>query len=111
MVIGVRFENRLQRMEKRQGERFDDDVEKWISQGRYYDELSPQEQNRYDQYRRSLGGTDREKALCYINNLFNDLPPDAPLHFRLAKRTKPPTHEEMKERAKELEEIILEEQK
>lgn len=104
----MRFESRLKRLEKVKGEDYSD-VEQWIREGRFFDELSPQEQTRYDQYRQSLGGVDSEKALAHLNNLFNDMP-DAPLHFRLAKRTKPPTAEEHARRVQEVQEYLNQKQ-
>lgn len=105
----MRIESRLKRIEKASGDRFSD-VEQWISAGRFYDELSLQEQKRYDEYRQSLGGVDSEKALAHLNNLFNDMP-DAPLHFRLAKRTKPPTAEEHARRVQEVQEYLNQKQR
>ena len=107
MVMGVRVEGRLRRLEKRQGELFDD-VEGWISQGRYYDELTDQERTRYDRYKVSLGGVDSDKALCALEHLMNDneAPPDEKLHFRLTPRTKPPTREEHEQRIMEIQEIL-----
>ena len=102
--------SRLNKIEKSQGDTFDD-VLLWVSQGRYYDELSEAERKRYDDYKCSLGGVDVDKASCYLDNVFNDTGEDAPLHFKLtAERLRPPTKEEYEARVKEIERLVLDEE-
>ena len=101
--------DRLKRIEKKQGGQYAD-VEELIRKQRFYDELTPREQMRYDEYKKSWGGCDSEKAACELENLFNDTP-DAPLHFKLTPRTKPPTDAELEKRASEIQQLLFDDTK
>ena len=83
---------RLRRLEKGTGTPFAD-VLGWIRAGRYYDELSDSQKERYCLYR----DCDR-LGLEQVNGYFNGL------HFRLERNPAPPTPTQHAETVKELEE-------
>ena len=78
---------RLRRLEKGTGTPFAD-VLGWIRQGKYYDELTPAERQRYCDYRGSdrLGFEQVEGYFC------------GGLHVRLKRNPAPPTSAELEER-------------
>lgn len=86
-----------------------------IDQGAYFDELTPEEQAIYKEYKESLGGCDSDLAAARLNEMFyqmdgekgiDDTPPDQFYHFRLTKRTRPPTPTELEQSVKEVQEIF-----
>ena len=83
---------RLNRLEAQRNHSFAD-VLSWIRAGRYYDELSDSERERYCQYRNS----DR-LGLEQVEDYFNGL------HFQLERNPPPPTPALHAETVKELEE-------
>ena len=83
---------RLNRLEARHNQSFAD-VLSWIRAGRYYDELSDSEKERYCLYSNS----DR-LGLEQVNSYFNGL------HFQLERNPIPPTPTQHAEIVKEIEE-------
>ena len=83
---------RLNRLEAQHSQGFAD-VLSWIRAGRYYDELSDSERERYCLYR----GSDR-MGLEQVEDYFNGL------HFQLESNPPPPTPTQHAETVKELEE-------
>lgn len=89
-----------------------------IDQGAYYDELTPEEQALYKEYKESLGGGDSDYAAAYLSEAFakaaetegvdREPPPEhGYYHYRLTKRKHPPRPEEHAARVKEVERIFL----
>lgn len=88
-----------------------------IDQGAYYDELTPEEQALYKEYKESLGGGDSDYAAAYLSEAIakaaetegvdREPPPEhGYYHYRLTKRTRPPTPEEHAQRVQEVQEIF-----
>lgn len=100
------YDRRLQLLEKIQ---LSDTaiIERWISEGRYYDDLSKEEQAKYQKYRESLGGVADDIAGAWLEIVIYDTQPEKAYHFPLSRRKSPPTREEMKKRVQEVEEIVL----
>lgn len=77
-----------------------------IDQGAYFDELTPEEQALYKEYKESLGGVADDIAAARLDIMFLDTPEEVAFHFPLTRRRKPPTPEEHEQRVKEVREIF-----
>ena len=97
------IEHRLKRLEQRKGEQFTD-VLVLIKKGKYYDELTEAQQERYAQY---YYGFSRQSLNEFINVFRDKQTTEAEaMHFLLEKKPKPPTPEEMEQRRIEIEEYM-----
>ena len=90
--------NRLKRLENKAYIGCFADVLSLIRAGRYYDELTQEEQNRYCMYR--YGENVTEPPEQYLSTVFKGFPFDA--HFRLEYKPKPLTASEIAQNIKEI---------
>ena len=93
--------NRLKRLEIKANSGCFADVLSWIHAGRFFDELSPEEQERYCLYRYGENFTEPPEA--YLAKVFGSL---FNLHFKLEVKPKPLTQAEMKKQVEELDEYM-----
>ena len=79
-----------------------------IARGAYYDELTSEEKEKYEEYKESLGGVADDVAGARLELLFAELREDGrdPYHFKLTPRKRPPTPEEHEQHVKEVQEIF-----
>lgn len=82
------------------------DIEMLILQGAYFDELSPEMQEKYKRYKESLGGVADDLAGAYLDCIFCDTPESCAYHFKLSRRERPPTPEEFAARVREIQELM-----
>lgn len=83
------------------------DIVELINQGKYYDELSEEQQIRYKAYKESLGGCANDVSCAELEVEFMDIPKEQAFHFQLSKRQKPPTNEELAQIIAEVQEILF----
>lgn len=88
------YKARLKRLEAHSNEGYSD-VLSWIKAGRYYDELSETEKERYCLY----CGSDRI-GLEQLEGYFNGL------HFQLERKSDPPTPNELAQRIQSVEQWV-----
>ena len=93
------IERRLTRLEIQKGEQYSD-VLALIKKGKYYDELTEAERERYAQYYYS--GNVTAKTIKTMHEMMG-----ISLHFKLERKPKPPTPEEMEQRRREIEEYFV----
>ena len=91
------LETRLKRLEMTAKGKHPE-VLQWIREGRFYDELTTEEQEQFSQYYYGFSA----KSLKEILPIFDK----NPFHFQLERKPKPPTKEELAKRAEELERIF-----
>ena len=99
------YMQRLKSLEKSQHGDFAD-IMQLIRQGAYYDQLTDAQKARYQSYRESLGGVTDDIAAAKLDIMFNDTPEQQAYHFKLTKRKRALTDEELKERVQEVEETV-----
>lgn len=99
----MKCEQRLKRLEMRRKTAFPDVLE-WIRKGRFYDELTAEERQRYCEYRYSMQACSVEECMLLFKP--ENQTAEEVFHFRLEKKTKPPTPEEMEETRRELDEYF-----
>lgn len=102
----MRAYNRLKRLERKVNSGDYLDVIVWIRAGRFYDELSKEEQIRYCQYR--YGEQFTEPPEQYFSNVFKGFGFDP--HFKLEYKPKPPTEKEIRENVAFLDEYMRKKQ-
>ena len=90
------FENRVEKLEAKSGQEYSD-IHWLICQGRFYDELSEEQQYRYCSY----FGVDKQ-AFEAVN-----LAVTGTLHFKLERHRKPPTRPEMDALIEEIKNMII----
>ena len=94
------IEHRLKRLELQKRKQYTD-VLMLIKNGKYYDELTESEQERYAQY---YYGFSRQSLEEFINLFRDDQTTEAEaMHFLLERKPKPPTREEMEQTRIEIE--------
>lgn len=98
--------SRLKRLERKANSGSFADVVSWIRAGRFYDELTEDEQARYCQYR--YGEQHTEPPEQYLSTVFDGFSFDP--HFRLEYKPKPPTEKEFRENVAFIEEYMMKRQ-
>lgn len=83
------------------------DIVELINQGKYYDELSEEQQIKYQEYKKSLGGVADDVSCAELEVEFMDAPEQTAFHFQLSKRQKPPTREELDKKIAEVQQILF----
>ena len=99
------FEKRLKRLEN-EGVSEAAIIEKLISRGVFFDELSADERAAYERYKESWGGVPDDIAAARLDIMFLDTPEEVAFHFPLTKRKRPPTPEEHAQRVQEIQELF-----
>lgn len=100
------YKQRLAKLEKDYKHHFNEIIQ-LIKKGAYYDELDERQKKEYLEYKESLGAGATDIALAYLQVAFDEGTEEEAYHFKLSKREKPPTKEELAERIKEVERFFL----